>query len=258
MTPALFALAVGPGLVLLHGIYVLDRYEKEPIRNLLKYLTIGAVACLFAGFAERVLDASGALRAIGAPLTHPFARAVLIFLCVGLVEEGLKILGLGLFARSDKNLNEPFDWIVYAVTVSLGFAILENFSYVLSTGAAAGVVRALTAVPSHALDGTIMGHRLALAARGGADARRQRLLALLEPAAWHGAYDFLALDAAAAAQRNLTERAGWTMLLWLGLLIAEWIVAAGRVRAIQAASAGKRIPPILYAHRILKGGRRRR
>ena len=56
------------------------------------------------------------------------------------------------------------DAIVYGVVVSLGFATLENYSYVYEVSEQLGysarevaILRSFTAVPLHALCGVIMG-----------------------------------------------------------------------------------------------------
>ena len=46
---------------------------------------------------------------------------------------------------------------VYAVFVSLGFALWENISYVLHFGFQTAIVRSLTAIPGHACFGVFMG-----------------------------------------------------------------------------------------------------
>ena len=52
-----------------------------------------------------------------------------LFIGIALVEEGSKFSFLKNFF-SPKEFNEPFDGIIYAVMISLGFAV-ENFMYVL-------------------------------------------------------------------------------------------------------------------------------
>lgn len=256
------ALGVGPSLVFLHAVYVLDHYEKEPIRNLLRYVVGGAVMCIPAFFLEtwvqRRLGTEGAGALEGDLLTF----AVAVFVGIALVEECVKLWILRRFARRDHEIDEPFDWIVYSVSVSLGFATLENVLYVASFGAATGVVRAFTAVPTHALLGTLMGDRLARAAlaegiSGTGSGARQRVLAILEPTLWHGLYDLCALGAARAAAAG---EEGTALLLTGGLfavLGALWaagirrVVRQGRIsRDLHARGlahrGGSRVPPILW------------
>jgi RsiW-degrading membrane proteinase PrsW (M82 family) len=61
---------------------------------------------------------------------------------------------------NNKNFNEPFDGIVYAVIVSMGFATIENIIYVFQYGFATGILRLFTAVPAHAAFGILMGYFL--------------------------------------------------------------------------------------------------
>ena len=56
---------------------------------------------------------------------------------MGVVEEACKALCLFGAAKGDRALDEPFDWVVYSVSVALGFAALENVR-VLWQGAQAG------------------------------------------------------------------------------------------------------------------------
>ncbi len=57
----------------------------------------------------------------------------------------------------DPNFNYRFDGIVYAVFVSLGFAALENITYVLGYGLTTALLRALLAIPAHMGFAVFMG-----------------------------------------------------------------------------------------------------
>lgn len=246
--PALAALAVGPSLVLIHFLWSRDRY-REPAGNVLRYLLLGALSVAPAALVESALHVPilGGLEAG----VEALPTAVWAFLGVAFVEEGLKYAVLWLRARRDGHLDEPFDWLVYAVAVSLGFATLENVFYVLEGGAAVAIGRAFTAVPSHALDGTMMGWRLARAhVRTGAAATRERALALLEPVVWHGAYDYLLMLAAGAEE----GRASLLGFGWIVLVIAQWVVCARRLRTMcreQHVPAPPLLGPIATLERVL-------
>ena len=54
--------------------------------------------------------------------------------------------------------DEPMDGVVYGVAVALGFATLENFLFVTRLGLGVAWLRALFAVPAHALFGATMGY----------------------------------------------------------------------------------------------------
>ena len=77
---------------------------------------------------------------------------------MALVEEFSKYIIVRFYAQKKNEFNEPFDGIVYAVMVSMGFAALENILYTYQYGFGVGVTRAFTAVLAHATFGVIMGY----------------------------------------------------------------------------------------------------
>ncbi len=82
------------------------------------------------------------------------------------------------------------DGIVYGATLGLGFANLENLAYVFDGGMAVAVVRALTAVPGHALLGAIMGAYVGTARFASPQMQSSLLLrAIVYPVALHACYD---------------------------------------------------------------------
>lgn len=234
--------------MLIHFVWSRDR-RREPIGNLATYLLLGVLAVVPAALLESALSGpilGGTFAGVEAVPTFVWA-----FAGVALVEEAFKYAALRLRAARDRHLDEPFDWIVYAVAVSLGFATLENVLYVVEGGAGVAIARAFTAVPSHALDGTMMGWRLARAhGRRGAAALRERALALVEPVAWHGAYDWL-LMLSSEAEANEARALGWA---WLALVVAQWTVCARRLRATcreQHVPTPPLLAPIAVARRVL-------
>lgn len=254
----LIAVATGPVLLLLHAVYVADRYEKEPIRNMFRYVFAGAAVCIPAGIVELLVLKIPGMDIFDSAGVNPIVFVFAVFAGIAFVEEGAKRAMLQLCARRDHNINEPFDWIVYAVAISMGFALLENILYVYQGGVFTGFLRALTAVPEHALCGTFMGERLARAAimeqdefQMG-DIVRERRLAWIEPAIWHGLYDSLALGASRAAS---TEHEMLATILSAGLIvlmIVQWGVGFSRVRNQQKhALASHRVPPILISRKLL-------
>ena len=236
MDLSLLPLAMGPAALLVHVAWMMDAPRREPWRNVLRYVIAGAVSAALAWVGEGLLAplvVSAESRAIEWPL-----RFLVVFVGIGMVEEGCKYFCLTTAARGDHELDEPFDWVVYAVAVALGFAAVENLR-VLWLGASVGWVRAWTAVPAHALDGTLMGVRLAAAMRLGPGLGiRQRQLALIEPALWHAAYDTVLFQI-----RATPGPASGLFLLWFAVVGAQWFVAARRVRVLWKDTQGA--PPIL-------------
>jgi len=248
---AYVALSFGPALILVHAVWSRDR-RREPVGNLSVYLLVGALSVLPAALVEYLLHPLIPDR--GSPPVLLLASAISAFLGIGPVEEGCKLLALRERARRDPHLDEPFDWLVYAVAVSLGFATVENCGYVALGGLSVGLMRAFTAVPGHALHGTLMGWRLARAeGRPGGAGARERRLAWIEPSLWHAAYDFplLALPAAGGG-----DAATLLVLSWAGIFGAEWVVCARRLRRM-CADQHLPPPPLLLSDRLARRRRSR-
>lgn len=72
------------------------------------------------------------------------------FFVVALIEEFSKYIIVRYYNQPRKWFNEPFDGIIYAVMVSMGFAAFENILYVLQGGFEVALLRAFTAIPAHA------------------------------------------------------------------------------------------------------------
>jgi RsiW-degrading membrane proteinase PrsW (M82 family) len=108
-----------------------------------------------------------------------------------LIEEFSKFIFVRWVLYPNKNFNEPFDGIVYAVSVSLGFAGLENILYVMNSdnGVATGFMRMFTAVPAHATFAVLMGYYLG---RAKCEPGKSYLAwyGLLAATLFHGAYDY--------------------------------------------------------------------
>ena len=57
MTIRLLMIAIAPGLALALGIYLTDRYDREPIPLLIKVFCFGALSVIPTAFVERILMA---------------------------------------------------------------------------------------------------------------------------------------------------------------------------------------------------------
>ena len=193
----LIAAAVVPALVLLTYIYRKDHIEKEPNSLLVRLLLWGIVSTFLAVVTES-LGASALAFFLPGGEAHPAYGFWMFFVIVGLSEEGFKYLVMRWRTWKSPHFNCRFDGVVYAVFVSLGFALWENIGYVLMYGMGAALMRAITAVPGHASFGVFMGACYAAARRAenfgdhGASVI-WRVVAVLLPALIHGCYDYIAV-----------------------------------------------------------------
>ncbi len=202
----LLFIALAPVLIIAFYIYGRDKYEKEPISILLKALLTGVLVVLPVVLIEKLFSLPSESME-GLP-----AAAYSAFIVAGLTEEGMKFLAFYYFFWKNSNFNEKFDGIVYSVYIALGFAGIENILYVFSGGYGVGLVRALTAVPAHALFGIVMGYYFGLA-RFNPDRRTSYLImALLLPFIFHGLYDFM-----------LMGNSPFLLVLFIPVFIYFWI-----------------------------------
>lgn len=192
--PILLAAAVIPALILLVKVYRSDKLDKEPLGLLISLVFYGVIATGLAIFTESL--GHDLLLSLYAEDTLLY-RVLFYFVVVALSEEGFKYLLLKRRTWHSPAFNCQFDGVVYAVFVSLGFALWENIGYVMMYGLPIALVRAVTAIPGHACFGVFMGTWYGIAKkyeqRGRMSRSRHcRKMALLIPVLLHGCYDFTA------------------------------------------------------------------
>ena len=181
----LLLLAVAPVFTIIIYIYFQDKYEKEPSGLLILNFLFGAIVSIIIVTVLYLI--TGRL----IPITDEFSiwqQFVQAFFVVALAEEFSKYVIVKYFAQPKKAFNEPYDGIIYAVMVSMGFACTENIMYVLQGGFETAILRAFTAVPAHATFGILMGFYM-----GKAKFSNNRIMlnitGLFLAVLFHGAYD---------------------------------------------------------------------
>jgi RsiW-degrading membrane proteinase PrsW (M82 family) len=184
MGVALLALAIAPGLALAFFIYSKDR-EKEPANMLIKAFLWGMVSVIPAIILETQWQSFGYDKTANIGDTAFYAIIV-----VALSEEAAKFFFLRKFFYRHNEFDEPFDGIVYAVFIALGFATLENVFYAFQYGMSTTIWRMFTAVPAHAADGVIMGYFVGMAKFKKENRTMYLILGLAVATLFHGAYDF--------------------------------------------------------------------
>ena len=205
----LLSLAIAPVLITLFYIYIRDKYEKEPIMLLIVGLIIGLIITFPIVF---VANISILFLPQSATLMHEALFTA--FLVSSFVEELFKYIVLFFLTWRNKNLNEKFDGIVYAVFISLGFAFVENILYVFSEdmgGISTAASRAIFSVPGHGIFGVYMGYFFTIA-------KFNRILylpiAFIAPWLIHGTYNFILLSGAPFSLFIV-----FIIILWYGAFI---------------------------------------
>ena len=183
-----------PAIFLMIRVWRADRLEPESPAILLRLVVAGVLSALIALCSERIL--SFILDRAVEQSTLLYA-VLLYFVVVAVSEEGAKYFMLRLRTWHSEEFNCQYDGVVYAVFVSLGFALWENISYVMHYGFQTALVRAVTAIPGHACFGVFMGVFYGAAKRLDNEGKRTasrvcRRVGLLLSILLHGAYDFIA------------------------------------------------------------------
>jgi len=183
----LLALAIAPGIAICIFIYFKDKYNKEPLGLLFLSFFMGVLAIIPAVLIQVFLT-KPVKNIMGVGIAY---TAVFSYLIVALSEEGSKFLGIRVLPYRRKAFDDPFDGIVYAVMVSMGFATLENIGYVFQHGVGTGILRMFLSVPAHATFGVLMGYHIGLAKFDKVNRGSHMLMAIFWPVLFHGTFDFL-------------------------------------------------------------------
>ncbi|NLY19124.1 MAG: PrsW family intramembrane metalloprotease [Clostridiaceae bacterium] len=185
----LVIIAVIPGIALSIGLYLTDRYDREPVRLLIKLFVFGMLSAIPTIIAERLLSN---LNIFGGLLSIAWTA----FIVAGLTEEYFKRLVVMKLAYYHGAFNEKLDGIIYCTFSALGFATIENIMYVVSGYDAdpyIGLYRGLLSVPAHMLFAVTMGYYLSLA-KFSPDNRTRSFYfkrSLVIPIFLHGSFNFI-------------------------------------------------------------------
>jgi RsiW-degrading membrane proteinase PrsW (M82 family) len=172
-----------------------DRLEPEPIKVLLRVglwgglmSVIPAIICNSLG--SHFLGLGGFVADSARRITLPLALGSAVF--IGINEETWKFLATLRLVKRLPEFDEPIDGMIYAMTVALGFAAIENVEYMVRFGTGVLIARSVLSMPIHLACGAIWGYGLA---RARFISREQKygktvLPYLLAAAGVHAAFDF--------------------------------------------------------------------
>ena len=220
---ALLLLTILPSILIISYFVYSDKF-KEPRGEIIKIFIYGILITIPAYFLNTYLNAFWYAN------FQVSQEIISSFLTAAPVEEGLKLSILYFYVYKMKDFNEPIDGIVYGVTVSLGFATLENIYYVYlladyfdTTSMALAIARSFSAVPAHAVFGVFMGYffmKYSFIKKGD-----NLLFAFLIPFVLHGCYNlFIASN----------------FFISLLLILISWIVALKLFSRLKNTQQGKK------------------
>ncbi|MDB5053789.1 MAG: prsW [Bacilli bacterium] len=200
---SIIAAAIAPGISLLCYFYLKDKYESEPISMVARLFIFGVILVFPTMVLQRAL-----VLGFG---ENPFAFS---FLFSAGMEECLKFFIIYYVIYKHVYFDEPYDGIVYAVALSLGFATMENVIYALLDFSTFShlLFRAFLPVSAHALFGVIMGYQMGKAKFNPLAEKKYLRRALLLPLIFHGIFDYILLS----------FKSNWLWLM-LPLMIFLWL-----------------------------------
>ncbi len=231
----LFILTFGPSLIWLYWLWSSDKFQREPIGLIARLAAVGGSVAVAATLLAVPLYERYVPAAQQAVLPH-------MLLTAALPEELFKLLPVLLLAWRSKEWREPFDGIVYAGAVALGFHLIETGIYMfgaydsgISNSIYQGLVRG--AKPGHMLYGVAMGYFLSRAkfATGWWKRLRSFGMALLVPVGLHTAWNTSSFLGGNFVGGATLQDLMFSMIAW-GLSVALWVTAYQYIKENEDAS----------------------
>lgn len=175
--------AIAPGAALLTYLYLRDRYDAEPVHIVVRMFVFGLLIVV-----PIMVIQSGLKLWLG---DHTFVFA---YIESAGVEELVKWFVLYHVIYNHTEFDEPYDGILYAASISLGFATMENILYAIYSPATFGnlLARALLPVSGHALFGVMMGYYFGKAKfAANSKVKYYLIVSFILPIVLHGTYDWI-------------------------------------------------------------------
>ena len=183
--------AVLPVALILWYVYKRDKLP-EPPRIVFITLLLGIGVTFPLGILIIALEGFLETLNFGEEASHFFMS----FIRAAYLEETMKFFVIIFYCLHLDVFDEPMDALVYGVAASLGFAVIENWEYVLGADSLEvakniAFIRSFTAIPLHALAGVFMGFFLMDAIFQKHNRKFYLFLSLFFPVCLHGLYDLI-------------------------------------------------------------------
>lgn len=234
MIPAMILAGLGPPLAAMSYFWMARVWHplRGPIRKAFGWGFLAAFPIALVGFL--------ALLSVSSIEDEIALGAAVAFFSAAIPEETGKLLVLLFLCLREDDNKQPLNAMVLAISVSLGFAAIENLLYVITVPDwdAVAIGRALISVPMHAVAGATMGYFAARTLESEGTADISGLLMLVGPILLHGLFDFPILSLS-FLQANGADLAQHELLLsivvavsaipiFAWILILWWLHGAAR------------------------------
>ena len=184
--------ALLPAILLWFYIWKKDA-QPEPTSQLIKAILWGAGIVIPVVIVELIIQTI--LWGVDGGPSTLIGTTVDAFFVAALPEESFKLLVLWIVLRKNPYFDEHFDGIVYAVSIGLGFAAIENVFYLFNDDewVVTALLRSLLAVPGHYAFAVLMGYYYSVYHFVDRSPKTAACI-LLIPVLVHGIYDAIALS----------------------------------------------------------------
>jgi len=196
----ILVLAFAPGLFWLYIAYRWDRYHPEPKGLVIRTFFLGMLSVIPVLIVETALFLPIIISNFDSILANPVdwltelntgQMAYVAFIIAGCTEEFFKFLVVRATVYRSPYFDDGADGLVYASAAALGFATLENFSYMLQFGWDVILLRGPISTLAHVLFSVLWGYPLALKKVGRKNAALWLWLGLIGAMVAHGLFNYV-------------------------------------------------------------------
>jgi len=218
--------SIAPALIILYLIYRHD-VDREPKKLLLK--------CFFGGWLSIIMTLILVSPINGIDLPSGMPKSLFdAFVTAAIPEELSKWIILYWLVRKAPAFDQYYDGIIYAVFVSMGFALIENIMYVMNGDMTTVITRAVMAVPGHMLFAVAMGYYFSMSKFDTPQKAKVHIaMSLAVPMVLHGTYDFLLMYTGAKSSHSPLMAVG-IIIVFVIFDIYLWKLGIKRIKAHKA------------------------
>ena len=160
-----------------------DKKKPEPKSAITKTFILGMASALAAaGIGKAFLYI--------APVLGVIEYSVMSIGVHALIEELAKFLAVFIFISQTRHFDEPIDRIIYMITAALGFAVVENFFFIMSAASLVEIVK----ISVFRFIGATLMHSLSSGMLGSMWAKGRLLLGIALATIIHIIFNLLILD----------------------------------------------------------------
>ena len=224
-----FLVAMIPGILWMWYIYKSDKFEPEPLGNVIMVFLGGFLAVIPVALIEVGISA---MLGISGNIDTLYEAVSSSWFVAGILEEFAKFSVVLFAVYYTKEFDEPIDGIVYSSAAALGFASLENFFYISRMGIGVILIRGPLSTAAHMLFSAFWGYGLGRGKFHPKIARRLAISGLLLAAGAHGLFDFFLMSSKVFSP----ELGSLLAFLVIPLMVTLWIILLREIRKDESIS----------------------